>query len=271
MIRRFSLAIIGIFILGFLLFTSPQDNRPKVNADVLPSPISKTTNYPRVEKFQVPILMYHYIRNAEGESELGKNLSVSPKNFDLQMKYLKDDNYQSLVLSEIADPARKTLSQIYYQNKKPLVLTFDDGYEDAYTAVFPVLKKHQFAGTFFPISNYTGKEGRLKDWQIAKMKEAGMEFGSHTLTHPDLTKISVEEAREQIFSSRGEVQTFCYPAGKYNSEIIELVQEAGYKVAITTKIGVARETSSILELPRVRVENTSPQALLDKISYALEQ
>lgn len=271
MIRRLSLSIIGLFVLGFLLVTSPEGNQPQVSADVIPSPSPKTTNYPRVEKFQVPILMYHYIRNAEGESELGKNLSVSPDNFDRQIKYLKDDNFQSLALSELADPKRKTLSKIYYLKQKPIVLTFDDGYEDAYLAALPVLKKHQFVGTFFLINNLIDKEGRLKNWQIDEMKAAGMEFGSHTLTHPDLTKISADEAREQIFTSKGNSTTFCYPAGKYNQDVINLVKEAGYKIAVTTKIGIAKESSSFLELPRIRVENTSPEVLLDKISYAQEQ
>ncbi len=271
MIRHLSLSIIGLFVLGFLLVTSPESNQPQASAEVIPSPTPKTTNYPRPEKFQVPILMYHYIRNAEGESELGKNLSVSPENFDRQIKYLKDDNYQSIILSDLADPERKTLSKIYFQKQKPIVLTFDDGYEDAYIAALPVLKKHQFVGTFFLINNFIDKEGRLKNWQIEEMKAAGMEFGSHTLSHPDLTKISIDEAREQISASKGESTTFCYPAGKYNQDVINLVQEAGYKIAVTTKIGIARETSPVLELPRIRVENTTPQVLLDKISYAYEQ
>ena len=262
------MSILGLIILGGIAITRP----PKLNveAQVVPSPSPKII-IPRVEKIQVPILMYHYIRDAEGESELGKNLSVSPENFDDQIKYLKDDNFQSLVLSELADPERKALSKIYFQNKKPLVLTFDDGYEDAYLVAFPLFKKHQFVGTFFPIIDYINKEGRLKNWQIEEMKKASMEFGSHTLTHPDLTKISPDDAREQIFNSKNDSETFCYPAGKYDDGIIQLVRQAGYKIAVTTKIGIARENSSFLELPRIRVENTSPEVLLDKISYAQEQ
>jgi peptidoglycan/xylan/chitin deacetylase (PgdA/CDA1 family) len=223
-----------------------------------------------VEKFDVPILMYHYIRVAPENDQLGANLSVSPENFAAHMKWLYDDNYRTIKLADLADPNRQTISRIYFEKKKPIVLTFDDGYEDAYTAAFPVLKKYSFSGTFFIIKDYVGRENRLNDAQIAEMEKAGMEFGSHTLTHPDLTKISLDEAHSQIFDSKGEWSVFCYPSGKYNSDVINLVKEAGYVAAVTTKIGIANENSNLFELRRVRVENVPPQELRDKISYAYE-
>ncbi len=186
------------------------------------------------------------------------------------MKFLKDDNYASVKLADLADPDRQAISRIYYEKKKPIVITFDDGYDDTYTQAFPVLKNNGFIGTFFIIRDYTGREGRLNDSQISEMQKAGMEFGSHTLSHPDLTKISLDEARSQIFDSKGEWLTFCYPAGKFNDGVVNLVKEAGYLAAVTTKIGIARETSNLFELPRVRIENTNVQMFADKISYAFE-
>ena len=75
----------------------------------------------------------------------------------------------------------------------------------------------------------------------------------------------------EISDSKKNSLTFVYPSGRFNDRIVSLVKEAGFLVALTTKIGIARDTSNLLEIPRVRVENTTPQALIDKISYAQEQ
>lgn len=262
--------LLGILIITTASFYIWKNFRIKESANVTSETSAPKSSVPKVEKFEVPILMYHYIRNAENESELGKNLSVSPENFAAQMKFLKDDNYASVKLADLADPDRQAISRIYYEKKKPIVITFDDGYDDAYTQVFPVLKNDGFIGTFFLIKDYIGREGRLNEGQISEMQKAGMEFGSHTLSHPDLTKISLDDARSQIFGSKGEWLTFCYPAGKFNGEVVNLVKEAGYLAAVTTKIGIARETSNLFELPRVRIEDTDVQAFADKISYAFE-
>jgi len=241
-----------------------------ITEDFKPLSFNQETNYPKVEKFEIPILMYHYIRVAPANDQLGANLSVSPENFAAQMKWLYDDNYRSIKLADLADTDRKEISRIYHEEKKPIVFTFDDGYLDAYTEAFPILVKYSFIGTFFIIKDYIGRGNYLIGEQIKEMGEAGMEFGSHSLTHPDLTKTSINEIRRQIFDSKGKWQVFCYPAGRFDETVVNLVQEAGYLAAVTTKIGVARQDDNLLELRRVRVENVSPQELIDKISYATE-
>lgn len=261
--------LILIGILGTIFWLKSSSPALQTNTVSKPS-TTPSQNIPQVEKFDVPILMYHYIRNAEGEDQLGKNLSVSPENFEAQIKWLKDDHYQTIKLQDLADSNRTELSRVYFKKKKPIILTFDDGYEDAYTQAYPVLKKYGFIGTFFIITEYTGRENRLTHTQIDEMTKSGMEFGSHSLTHPDLTKISLEDAKSQIVNSKGDWLTFCYPSGKYNSDIINLIKDAGYLAAVTTKIGIANEKSNLFELRRVRVENVSPQVLMDKISYAYE-
>lgn len=260
------LGVLIILLLGFFLWSKNHPQATVPNRASSPTP----TSYPKVEKFEVPILMYHYIRIAPENDQLGANLSVSPQNFASQIKYLHDDNYSTVKLADLADPNLSEISKVYYLKKKPIVITFDDGYDNAYTEAFPVLKQNGFIGTFFIIKDYTGREGRLTDSQINEMAKAGMEFGSHTLTHPDLTKISFDDAKNQIFDSKGDWLVFCYPSGKFNDEVVSLVREAGYKVAVTTKIGIAKDTSNLLQLPRVRIENVDTQAFADKISYAYE-
>lgn len=262
--------LLGVLIVtGLGLFIWHQYS--KNNLSPITIPLIQPTNkveIPQVSEYQVPILMYHYIRNAEGESELGQNLSVSPQNFEAHVKYLKENNYETLKLVDLSDPDKKAISKIIYEKKKPIVLTFDDGYTDAYSQAWPILKKYDFVATFFIIRNYVGKDNYMTQAQIDELAKAGMEIGSHSLTHPDLTKISPDDAQSQIALSKENTLTFCYPSGKYNQAIVKLIQEAGYQAAVTTKFGIADQNSSILELPRVRVENTSAETLMDKIDAA---
>jgi len=249
------LLIIAIAIIGGVLGWQKSH---KASADV--SSTSAATkkgepSIPKATKYSVPILMYHYIRNAENEDQLGQNLSVSPTSFNAQLKWLKENDYETLTVAQLADPGKIELSKIIYDKKKPVILTFDDGYEDAYTQAFPALKKYGFIGTFYIIRNYVGKSEYMNQAQIDKLTKAGMEIGSHTLSHPNLTSLDTAAARNQIFNSKEKATTFCYPSGEYNNAIIGQVKAAGYLAAVTTNSGIADQDSDLFQLPRVRIQN----------------
>jgi len=256
MVAVISLLIISAIIIVWSIYTHRA--KDKKAAQPPTANIKNKVAYERVENFKVPILMYHYIRDAENEDQLGQNLSVSPITFDNQMKWLKENDYATIQLADLADEERIALSKVYGEGKKPVVLTFDDGYTDAYTNALPILKKYDFSGTFFIITAYTEKKsGYLTQSQIDEMKKAGMEIGSHTLTHPDLTKLDYTNARDQIFISKDDALVFCYPAGKYDAQAEKLVKSAGYVAAVTTKSGIATEKSDLFLLPRLRIEDVS--------------
>lgn len=259
-------AILLVILAGFFI---RQANTTKFQPETLPAkPTAKPEiTIPKVTSYKVPILMYHYIRDAAGEDELGQNLSVSPENFGRQMQYLAENDFAPVKLADLADPELKAISKVYNDKKKPIVLTFDDGYEDAYSAAWPVLKKYDFFGTFFIIRNFVGKEMYMTQIQIDQLAAAGMEIGSHSLSHPDLAKADAADAREQIFDSKKEAQVFCYPAGKYNDTTVRLLKEAGYIAAVTTKAGIADEKSDLFELSRVRIQNISLEAFKQKLNY----
>jgi len=229
--------------------------------------ISKPTEpqYPKAETYQVPILMYHYIRNAEGETELGKNLSVSPEKFAEQMKVLKDTGYVSIKLADLADPEKKAISKAAYDKKKPIVITFDDGYENALSSALPILQENDFIGTFFIIRDFVGRPEYLSQAQIDELEKAGMEIGSHSLDHPDLTTTDASDAQKEITESKYNATVFCYPSGKFNDTVVSLVKKAGYLAAVTTQGGIADQSSNLFELPRVRVQESSGQALLSRL------
>lgn len=220
---------------------------------------------PKISEYQVPILMYHYIRNADGESELGKNLSVSPDNFAAQLAWLKESGYTTIKMADLADPERTAVSKAYFENKKPIILTFDDGYEDAYTQAFPTLGKYGFIGTFYIIRSYVGGGNYMNQAQINELAKAGMEIGSHSLSHPNLTVLSLADLKKQIDDSKEQTTTFCYPLGKYNDQVITKVEEAGYSTAVTTRGGIANQESNLFELPRVRIENGGGDYLTERI------
>ena len=230
---------------------------------ILPSP--ENTTYAKVEQYRVPILMYHYIRIAPQTDRLGTKLSVTPSDFETQLKYFKDQNYTTIHMADLADPNRKEISKVYDEKKKPLVITFDDGYQDAYDNAWPILSKYQFSATFYIIQDKIGQPNYLTQDEINKLEEAGMEIGSHGLEHLDLTKMNPLEAHRQIFNSKKNTQIFCYPSGKYNVMIAGLVQQAGYLNAATTNEAIADQNSNLFELPRIRMSNTPLEKLKEQI------
>lgn len=210
--------------------------------------------------------MYHYIRIADPEDTLGVGLSVKPANFSKQMSWLSENNYETMRLEDLADPEKKEISRIIGSGKKPIVITFDDGYEDAYTEALPILEKNKFIGTFFIIRDFVGRPEYASQTQINKMIKAGMEIGSHTLSHKNLATSPIEITKKQIFDSKQDATTFCYPSGKFNEDAVNLVKEAGYKVAVTTQPGIVNQDSNLLELPRVRIKDISLEEFIKKVT-----
>jgi len=152
-----------------------------------------------------------------------------------------------------------------------VILTFDDGFSDVLEHALPVLRQHGFKAIQFLVADLLGK---TSEWQIAagdvagqlmdvaQVREwlaAGNEIGSHTLTHPWLTRIPVARAREEITASRKKLEDtfsrpihhFCYPYGDVNEAVVDLVKEAGYRTACTTESGVNDATANPFALKRI--------------------
>lgn len=246
--------------------TSTPTDSITISSASTPNPSPSPTNKEKIATYQVPILMYHYIRDFnDPEDKIGTNLSVSPINFEKQLKWLKDNGYQSINPSDLEKLNEGSFNFAQDKNPKYMIFTFDDGYRDAYTDAFPILKKFDFMGTFYIISDYVDRqnENYLTWTMIQEMSTSGMNIGSHTLTHPDLTKCTTDRVNRELIDSEKIIKEkiektitdFCYPSGKYNEEIISQIENAGYKTATTVKNGIADQNSSLFELPRIRVQN----------------
>jgi peptidoglycan/xylan/chitin deacetylase (PgdA/CDA1 family) len=203
-----------------------------------------------------PILMYHYIRVVDQASDpLGYNLSVAPELFEQQMGWLHDQGYTAVRMEAVARCLRGEAAC----PSKAVALTFDDGYEDAFTTALPALRRYGFTATFYIISGLVGQPGYMSWEQLAALRDAGMEIGAHTIDHPDLTSLDAAEANRQIAQSKAdierglgiEVASFCYPTGLYNAAIEEQVRAAGYLSAATTRWD--GDYSDLLALPRRRI------------------
>lgn len=186
----------------------------------------------------IPILMYHYVREvAEELDPMGFRLSVTPERFAEQMEWLHDNDYTPVRLDQLAACLRNTEPC----PDRLVALTFDDGYEDSASAALPILKRYRFPATFFIVPAFVDQPGYMSWEQIEQLRDNGMEIGSHTLIHADLTGLSVEAARHEIEASRAfleerlgvPVRSFCYPAGSYTPLISGMVRQAGYTSAVT--------------------------------------
>ena len=244
---------------GAEVISSPPENEQQsqlvmVSNSVLPAPNDQN----RVVR--VPILMYHYISDPPKEAnDIRRDLSLPGPDFEQQLRYLVNAGYHSISMQDLV----LHMQQGTPLPAKPVVLTFDDGYKDAFTVAFPLLKKYGFTGTFFIFTKPINEENReYLSWQeIELMSAAGMEIGCHSRSHPDLREQSDEVLKAEVLDAKREIEshihkpvlTFCYPAGGYNSRVIQAVNEAGYWAAVTTEQGIQHTTDSRLLLQRVRV------------------
>lgn len=215
----------------------------------------------------VPILMYHYIRDlSDPLDKIGTDLSVSPAIFDQQMNLLHDRGYQSISFDQYLSlnmPA------------KPVIITFDDGYDDAYTQAFPVLIKYNYIGIFYIISGKLNTPGYLTGNQIKDMVAARMIIGDHTISHLDLTTLTLSRLTKEVTDSKSQLENltgqivtdFCYPSGKYNNAVIGAVKAAGYTTATTTKSPSLVGFQNYFELQRLRIHPTdTPSSVLARVS-----
>ena len=212
-------------------------------------------------RHEVSILLYHSVDSN------GAWHAVHPKEFIRQMEYLRK-NYSIVSLNDIMDFAEKRNSLA----KKSVAITFDDGYYDNYLNVYPYFRKHKLSATIFVTTGYCGKKALLDGiplemlgWnEIKEMSQNIINIGAHTITHPNLQKISLEETKNEILGSKEEIEKtigrdvdyFAYPFGMYNDEIIDLVNFLGFKGAFGCGTGLIRKGDKPFVLNRVLVHSS---------------
>lgn len=205
----------------------------------------------------VPILMYHYVGENPNPSDTARNyLSVSPSKLEEQFTYLKNNGFTPVSLDELYGIYNgQAVSQ-----GKPIVLTFDDGYIDFYTTAYPILAKYNFKAVSFIPTGLIGS-GYYMNWdQIKEISKSGLvTFEGHTISHPNLTVLSpndalreLKEGREILQSQTGyPVNFIAYPLGISNYSVHELAKQAGFVGGVGTWPG--KTNSPGINMPRIRI------------------
>lgn len=267
----FIISTVISLILCLLLFTSyikhsnldsklSYDNLNVNNIISSKIELKKSLNYvskPISDTF-IPVLMYHSISDRDPSN----SLLVSPSEFENEMAWLHDNGFTSLSLDEL-----------YYSlttgnvPAKPVVITFDDGYDDNYTNAYPILKKYGLIGNFFVITDYIGtKQGFMNVDMLKEMHSNGMIIESHTSNHQELKNISDDAKISSIKNAQNflkenlniDSKFICYPVGRYDESTKNIVSSLGIKLAVTTEPGLANINQGLTSLKRVRI---SPMSL----------
>jgi peptidoglycan/xylan/chitin deacetylase (PgdA/CDA1 family) len=199
----------------------------------------------------VPILEYHVLGRPKGEVPYPE-LYVPRADFRKQMDWLEAQGYEAVTLEAV--------EKAWYEGgtlpKKPVVISFDDGYRPQYTFALPQLRKHGWPG----VLNLKAEGSELYESNVQAMIAAGWELAAHTINHQDLTTLEGEALEEEVAGSREilrrtyhvPVKNFCYPAGQFDETVIAAVEAAGYTGATTEIPGFASKDSPY-ELARIEV------------------
>ncbi|HZT95238.1 MAG TPA: polysaccharide deacetylase family protein [Chloroflexota bacterium] len=243
----------------------PRPRIYRAGSEPLPPP-----PHPRLASRETfcPILMFHYIRiNPVPSDILGLHLSVTPAEFNAEMRFLRNNNYQAVTISQLADHIRYGTAL----PAKCVALTFDDGYEDQYTAALPTLLRYGLRGTFFIVSGFANQPRYMTWKQIRTADQDGMEIGVHTIHHLDLTTLTPWQDWQEIHHSKivieqhvgHPVYSFAYPSGRYNQLVLNDVGKSGYLAAVSTDPGTLHSQRSLNYLFRVRILNSDTPQTMD--------
>lgn len=227
--------------------------------------------YVEYKRYEMPIIMYH--RVVDSPDEVGVHGTyVTKELFKKHMQVLKDNGYRTVTFKELAED--HLLTKRFDKGNKFVVLTFDDGYEDNYRVMFPILKEFGAKAVIFLLS-----ESKYNEWdvnnphnpekrfdlmseeQVKEMAAYGVEFGAHTKTHPYLSSLPIEEAREQIVQCKQKLEqtygqpfiTFAYPYGDLNDEVKSEVRKAGFTFAVSTDSGEINVDSDLFQIRRIGI------------------
>ena len=227
----------------------------------------------KARRMAVPILMYHVISKAPA-GVANAELWVDKDVFADEMRALHAAGYTAITLQQAWDGWRRGGPL----PRKPVVITFDDGYLSHYTHAKPVLRELGWPGVLYLTTKSIGPGG-LTVHQIRALLKAGWELDSHTLTHPDLTTLDDAALARELGDSRKELQDrfgvpvrfFAYPAGRNDARVRAATEAAGYLAATTVEEGVARGEDDPFALERVRVNATdTAESLLARLRGQLE-
>ena len=206
----------------------------------------------------VPILMYHHIGDLPIDAtELQTTWTVTPKNFDAQMQWLAHSGFRSISMAQLVTHLKNRQPL----PAKPVIISFDDGWEEQFSTAFPIMTRYGLSGTFFVYTQPLDHSQYMTWAQVQALAAGGMDIQSHSITHPHLRTMAPDAAYKEIAESKATLEkrlgkpvvAFCYPFGEYNNAIVEMVKRAGYESAVTLASGYRQRADELYTLHRIRV------------------
>ncbi|HEV7699757.1 MAG TPA: polysaccharide deacetylase family protein [Pyrinomonadaceae bacterium] len=213
-----------------------------------------------------PIIFYHKIDRPSPDAKV-RGAFTSPLRFEKQLLFLKRQGYTFYTATELIR---------YYKSHgnwpvRGVAVTFDDGWKDNYTRAFPIMRRLEIRPTIFLVLSCIGRttaqvtadgEGpreHLSADNIREMADFGVDFGSHSVDHQLLDRVSIEEVRREVVTSKAliesmtqsECSVFAYPAGFFNDAVKAIVRDAGYEAAFSTVYG--KDAGDLFELNRCEI------------------
>lgn len=232
-----------------------------------------------VSSIKIPVLYYHKIDHPDPRAQ-EKGLYVSPRTFDRQMNLLKILGFKTIGPDELMGALEVSPSEVSTPGdkktlpKKPIIITFDDGYQDNYTKALPILKKYGFRATIFVTASHVGKytalspdcnedlPAQILTWEeLRALGKEGVTIASHTFSHRRLTRLDEEEIRREFAESKRlleeglghPIHYLSYPFGSFNAKVERLARECGYWAAFSTIPGKLHCSTNLFALKRIRI------------------
>lgn len=224
------------------------------------------------KNLQIPIFVYHDIVGS-GSEVYYDYMQTTKETFEKQIVGLKNMGYDFISFDDL----QKYMSGEKKLKKHSCIVSFDDGYEGVYKNAYPIAKKYNVPITVYVITDNMEDSGVLT-WEEAKeMKESGLvTIASHSMNHPEFTKLTTEEAVTNVNSSYNIIEEklgkqnpkiFTYPYGLYTDDQIEALRNEGYIQNLTdNKINKSKQLD-LARLHRCYPLSDSPEKMLLKIIY----
>lgn len=222
----------------------------------------------RATRVAVPILMYHQV--TPNPDPAFRKYAITPEAFREQMNWLKFSGYAAVSLKAL------------YENRveqaplprRPVVITFDDGFQDCMDFAVPTLVDNHFTATFYVVAGLIDQTSRwlakkrgielpMMSWSsIQELEAAGLSCGAHGMSHVNLATIGVATCREELQQSRAvleeglghEVLDLAYPYGGYDETVRAVAVESGYRTACSVRPGWSLPDDDLMALHRIHVQ-----------------
>lgn len=221
----------------------------------------------------VPVIGYNHL-----SEKCNRSSCISARVFDLQMKYLKDNGYRVIPMSEFLD-------FLHYQSaipKRSVVITIDGGHGSAYNIAYPILKKYGLPATFFVNTDSVGIIEKALTWdQLKQLKDEGFEVGSYAFSNGDL-EVNKEKEVDQVYTAgikrelllskqiidkelSQDTLYLAFPSGEYNRNLLNICDQVGYKIAFTRQPGSNPFFSDPLSLKRNMILNEDMETFVTQL------